>query len=141
MPSLLSEPPIHDLTEPAQETPQTFRQRRWMVTAVTGVGLMMVVLATGCIYFWIQYRTLRRSLYAWQYEPSVSALWTNILNASPDTDMVLADASFGLLQDLNKRSFFFRRLPQPQLYQRSLGTEFEPGDASGSEPHCALEPG
>jgi hypothetical protein len=106
-PSVLSEPPVRDLTETAAETTQASRQNRWMAAALIGVGVIATVLAVGCIYFWIQYRTLHRSLYAWQYEPSVSALWTNILNASPDTDVVLADASFGLLQELSKKSFPF----------------------------------
>jgi hypothetical protein len=67
----------------------------------------MIALALGLLYYWTQYRDLYRSLYAWQYQPSVSALWTNFLNASPDTDVILADASFGLLQDLDKTSFPF----------------------------------
>lgn len=86
------------------KAPETARSRSWTRIAT---GALMVALAGGCLYFWMQYRDLYRSLYAWQYEPSVSALWTSFLNASQDTDVVLADASFGLLQDLNKESFPF----------------------------------
>ncbi len=94
------------VTETA-EALEAARSRRRAVTAKIAIGALTVALACGCLYFGIQYRNLYRSLYAWQYEPSVSALWTNFLNASPDTDVVLADASFGLLQDLNKTSFPF----------------------------------
>lgn len=111
-PQIASEPlPLQMASIPgpaaAAEVSQTPHRNRWLVAALIAVALMMIVFAAGCAFFWVQYRTLHRSLYAWQYEPSVSALWTNILNASPDTDVVLADASFGLLQDLNKESFSF----------------------------------
>lgn len=88
----------------AAEIPEAAQSRSW---AKIAAGVLIVVLAGGCFYFWMQYRDLYRSLYAWRYEPSVSELWTNFLKASPDTDLVLADASFGLLQDLNKQSFPF----------------------------------
>jgi hypothetical protein len=80
---------------------------RWTFPVRVTTGILMIALALGLLYYWTQYRDLYRSLYAWQYQPSVSALWTNFLNASPDTDVILADASFGLLQDLNKTSFPF----------------------------------
>jgi hypothetical protein len=106
-PSFLSETPVRDLTEVVPEVPQASRQPRWMLTALITSGLITIMLAAGCGYLWIQYRNLHRSLYAWQYEPTVSALWTDILNASPDTDVVLADASFGLLQEFDKKAFPF----------------------------------
>lgn len=103
--SFLSEPSVHDVVE---ETPQALpvsRRNRWMPMALLAAGLMLIVLAVSYVSLWTQYRSLHRSLYAWQYEPSVSALWTDILSASPETDVVLADASFGLLQDFNKKDF------------------------------------
>lgn len=107
-PSLLKEEiTVPDPAEAAAPAVQEPDQHRWMVFAVLAAGLLMLVLAVGCIYFWIQYRTLHRSLYAWQYEPSVSSLWTDFLNARPDTDVVLADASLGLLQDVDKRTVSF----------------------------------
>lgn len=82
--------------------------------ALLAVSILSLLLGFGCIFFWsryhamsAQYETLHRALYSWQYEPSVAELWTSILSAKPDTDIVLADASFGLLQDINKKSFSF----------------------------------
>lgn len=79
-----------------------------------GLGALLILLGMGCVFFWsryhtasVQYEALHHSLYSWQYEPSVAELWTSILSARPDTDIVLADASFGLLQDINKKSFSF----------------------------------
>ena len=103
-PSFVSEVPVRDLGEAALEALPVSHQHRWMALALVATGLT-IVLAVCCGYLGIQYRSLHRSLYAWQYEPSVAALWNEILNASPDTDVVLADASFGLLQDFNKKAF------------------------------------
>jgi len=67
--------------------------------------VILLVLTACSLFFWNQYRTLHRSLYAWQDKPTVSALWSEIFSASPDTDIVVADASIGLLQDLSKMNF------------------------------------
>jgi hypothetical protein len=82
--------------------------------ALLAAWALAILLGCGCLYFFIEYHsasvrydTLHHSLYAWQYEPSVSEFWTSFLGARPDTDIVLADASFGLLQDINKKSFSF----------------------------------
>ncbi len=79
----------------------TFAQH-WRMLA----GLIVIVLAIACCaVLWVQKRAaqrsldaLQRSFYPWQYEPSVAAFWTDVLNTSPNTDIVLADTSYGLLQ-------------------------------------------
>jgi hypothetical protein len=107
-----SEPPVVDMipaAEPPEAVPGVWRdsqQHRWMKAALIVAGLIIVMLAIGCVFFWSQHRTLYRSLYGWQYEPSVSVFWNDVLNASPDTDVVLADASFGVLQGINNRKLF-----------------------------------
>lgn len=106
-PSFLSETPVQDLAQAAPDALPVSRERRWMAPALVAAGLMVITLAAACGYLWLQYRNLHRSLYAWQYEPTVAALWGDILDASPYTDVVLADASFGLLQDFNKKAFPF----------------------------------
>jgi hypothetical protein len=99
--------PIAQPAASSNEASVTSQPSRWETAAKIAAIFLLVALGSGCLYFWLQYRELYRSLYAWQYEPSVSSFWTNLFDASPDTDVVLADASFGLLQDLNKQSFPF----------------------------------
>lgn len=91
----------------------SLRSYRGHIALIT-ISALVVLLGCACIYFFYQYRAaakryeaLHRSLFAWQYEPSVAEFWNSFLGAKPDTDIVLADASFGLLQDINKRSFSF----------------------------------
>jgi hypothetical protein len=75
-------------------------QRHWMLAG-------LIVLAIACAALWIQNRVLYRSFYPWQSKPAVSAFWSGILDARPDTDVVMADSSFSLVQLITKKSFSF----------------------------------
>jgi hypothetical protein len=84
-----------------QRAHRVSRERLWMIAG-------LVVLAIGCLTLWIQNREMHRSIYAWQYKPSVAAFWFGILDARPDTDIVMADSSFSLVQFISKKSFSFQ---------------------------------
>ena len=75
-------------------------QRRWMLAG-------LIVLAIACAALWMQNRSMRREFYPWQYKPSVAQFWSGILDARPDTDIVMADSSFSLVQQITKKSFSF----------------------------------
>jgi hypothetical protein len=107
----------HPVTEPApavehlvHATPEVIQQapvHPYILIFRVATALVMILLSASTFFFWNRYRELDRSMYPWQSQPAVAELWSNILNARPDTDIVLADASFGLLQDVNKKSFQF----------------------------------
>jgi len=107
--------PVPESPEARVEVPAVpTRNSKAPWVALIAVAAIAVLLGLGCLFFWnryrvasAQYETLRHSLFAWQYEPSVAEFWTSFLTAKPDTDIVVADASFGLLQDINKKSFSF----------------------------------
>ncbi len=77
-------------------------ERRLLVLA----GLLIVVLAVGCWILWTQNRAMVRSLNtaAWQSTPAVASFWSGILGGRPKTDIILADTSFALIEDITKRS-------------------------------------
>lgn len=77
------------------------RERQWMLAGI-------IVLTIACIGLWIQNRDMHRAFYAWKSEPAVSAFWSEILDARPDTDIVMADSSFSLVQMISKKSFSFQ---------------------------------
>jgi predicted component of type VI protein secretion system len=83
-------------------SPTTKVERRLLVLA----GLLIVVLAAGCWVLWTQNRAIYRSLNAapWQSTPTVASLWSGILGGRPNTDIILADTSFALIEDITKRS-------------------------------------
>jgi hypothetical protein len=83
------------------------KRSRWMVAALVAEGLIAVLFAIGCMALWMENRAVNRSFYAWQYKPSVAAFWTNFLGASPDTDVVMPDTSFAMLQSISRKTFSF----------------------------------
>jgi hypothetical protein len=70
---------------------------------LTLAGLLIVVLAIACGALWVQNHAMRRSLFAWQTTPSVNSFWSGILDARPNTDVILADTSFALIEDITKK--------------------------------------
>jgi len=91
-----------------QTSPAVPAYRGWMIAG-------LIILAIGCAALWVQNHALQRSMdamqrsfYPWQYEPSVAAFWSGILDARPQTDVVMADSSFSLAQIVSKRSFSFQ---------------------------------
>jgi len=96
--------PISEAADAAQVLPRGPAQSRWILVLA---AVIVVAFGSACLFYRSQYRSLYRSMYPWQSQPAVAELWNGILNARPDTDIVLADASFGLLQDVNKKSFPF----------------------------------
>lgn len=99
-PTAENEPETRDVYSPPRATLSS-------PPAMIAIALVFVALVGACIFFWSRYEELNRSLYPWKYQPTVAELWNQILNARPETDIVLADASFGMLQDIQQRSFSF----------------------------------
>jgi len=66
-------------------------------------GVIVAILGVVCGVLWFQNRAMRTSLYAWQRTPSVKSLWSGILDARPNTDVILADTSFALIEDITKK--------------------------------------
>lgn len=116
VPAAIPVPPdVVSLIEPEPKidpTPHPQPRSRFVFLAWSGTAFLFVALAITCGVLWgryravsAQYSTLHRSIYAWQYDPEVAELWNGIFSARPETDIVLADASFGLLQDIDRKSF------------------------------------
>jgi hypothetical protein len=69
-------------------------------------GLVAIALVFGsCTGWWLRERTLDRSLDPLRFAPSMNALWSAFVNSPHETDIVLSDVSFQLLEDIEKRPF------------------------------------
>jgi hypothetical protein len=90
---------------PVPQTTPSAPKAPWNTVAAVSAGVLILGLAATCIFFWNQYRSLRQSVYAWQYRPSVAALWNGILSANPSTDVVMSDAGIGLTEALSRQTF------------------------------------
>ena len=88
---------------PAAQPPASAKlERRLLVVA----AILVVALAAGCFVLWNQNRALRQpaNINTWQSTPVVASFWSGILGARQNTDILLADTSFALIEDITRRS-------------------------------------
>jgi hypothetical protein len=86
--------------EPMVETTPWFRQTPLMVAALVAVALVAVALG-----LWRQNQTLNAQLHPWKGQPGLAAFWQRFLDPHRQTDIVLADTSFALVEDISGESF------------------------------------
>jgi hypothetical protein len=72
---------------------------------VTAVSVCALVLAVACFFLWRQNQSLKGRLHPWQAHPAIASFWSNFFNSPQQSDIVLADTSFMLIEDLTKRSY------------------------------------
>lgn len=95
-----------ELPTPLPEAAPSVSPRQWLSHGLIAIGVFILVLSLGCtLFFWSRYRALHSALYAWQDQSSLSDLWSRILRANPETDVVLSDDSIALAQTLSKQTF------------------------------------
>jgi hypothetical protein len=64
-----------------------------------------ILLAVGCVVLWQQNRALARPHNAWKGKPALAELWPRFLNSSRPTDVILADSSYDLVENIAGQSF------------------------------------
>ncbi len=69
-------------------------------------GLLILGLAVSTFLLWRENRSLHRSLSPWRYSPALESFWLGFLDDERDTDVVLEDSAFLLVQNLDRRTFF-----------------------------------
>ncbi len=79
--------------------------RRVVAIGSIFAGLLILTLVICSFTLWHELRTARQSLYPWQDSPAVNGLWGTFLGGQRDTDLVVTDASFSLVQALTNKSF------------------------------------
>lgn len=96
--------PAAELAEASLSVPKS-SPRRWLPAALVATALL--ALAGVCIGLMVQLRSAERALYPWRYSPSLAGLWTGFLDDSKDTDLIITDTSFSMIQGLRKRTYSF----------------------------------
>lgn len=96
-----AEQPAEAAEAPASAPPAPYyRQLPFLL-----VSVLALLLAAGCAYFWQQSRTLSKSNNALAGKPALAALWSRFFNSPRQTDVVLADTSFGLLENITNEPY------------------------------------
>lgn len=104
-PALIQEPEAEPVNVvPVMPDPPRARHWTWLTGAVAA-GIAVLVLAAVCIHLWMQNRAMHEQLNPLQSEPAVASLWKGFLTANANTDLVLPDTGFGVLQTISNRYF------------------------------------
>ena len=92
---------------PAIAMPQP---RRGIGIGAIAATVIILALAGACAALWVRDRNqqqsldaINRSLSPWKYQPALASLWSGFLDSNHDTDIVLSDDSFLLIEELNKQ--------------------------------------
>jgi hypothetical protein len=77
--------------------------QRGNISLLVAAGFVIGVLMVICSVLWTQKRALLRPPYASAETPVMAAFWSGYLGANTNTDVILADTSFSLIEDITKR--------------------------------------
>jgi hypothetical protein len=69
------------------------------------VSVSAILLAIYCAFLWKDNQAKDRALQPLAGKPALAAFWTKFLNAPTETDIILADTSFALFEDISKHYF------------------------------------
>jgi hypothetical protein len=86
---------------PTETTPLTSPPSRDRTVIFSAIAI--VALAVACLLLFQQNRTLRNSLHAWEGNPALTAFWLTFLQSRQQTDIVLADSSISLIEDITRK--------------------------------------
>ncbi len=97
------------LESPTPVEPQTIEDavgetpRRNNAVPLIVAGSVIVLLVIACVVLWVQKQALLRPRYAAASTPALASFWAGFLDARPNTDVILADTSFSLIEDITKQ--------------------------------------
>ena len=101
--------PIPAAAESSPAIPMPQPRRRIGIGAIAAT-VVILALACACAALWVRDRNqeqsldaINRSLTPWKYQPALASLWSGFLDSNRDTDIVLSDDSFLLIEELSKQ--------------------------------------
>lgn len=84
---------VPDRPRSAEDAPRKKTRFPWVLTTV--------ILAVVCLALFLQNRAIQKQLYTWEGKPALASFWGDFLRSHQQTDIVLADASLTLIEDLS----------------------------------------
>lgn len=123
--AIVTEPAIAPDTTPLPDVPPIYTRLPFLLSSA-----LVLILGIAFAWLWSQNRALREQVHPWLGKPALTAFWPRFLDSPQETDIVLADTSFMLVEDLMKQSFslsdYLNRSYTSQLRFLSLSTDRGP---------------
>lgn len=92
--------PTGELSEPIQPT---VRSRSFEHYFVAGAVVTVLLSIAAVFVLWRQNTELRSKVYPWQSNPVMRSFWSNFFESDGEVDIVTADTSLALAEDILKR--------------------------------------
>jgi hypothetical protein len=100
---------VPDAEKPSPATAMPYARRALVGGAIAAI-VIILALAGACGALLLRVRSqqqsldaIDRSLAPWKYQPALVSLWSGFLDSNHDTDIVLSDDSFLLIEELDKQ--------------------------------------
>ena len=77
--------------------------RRFAIRGAMAAGIVILALSGLCLALRQELRNAHRIMYPWQNSPVLAEFWGTFLGDPRDTDLVLTDSSYSLIQDLTHK--------------------------------------
>jgi hypothetical protein len=110
----LAEPHAQNAAGSQQETAAIAEERRNVPWGGIAAIALILALAAGCAALWVRDKreqqaldSIHRDLTPWRYQPSLDALWSGFFDSTRDTDVVVSDDSFLLIEELSRQQTSF----------------------------------
>lgn len=87
---------------------------------------MILALVACCVLLAFYAHSLEGSLTPWKSSPSVAALWSGFLDAHKNTDIVMEDSAFLLVQNMSNQTFSMNEYVNRFYLRKLQGQEFSP---------------
>ncbi|WP_263378133.1 hypothetical protein [Granulicella paludicola] len=75
----------------------------WMRWAWGATAVVVAALAIGCAVLWVENQELQKPHYASRDTPALASFWGAFLGTKINTDVILADTSFSLVEDITQQ--------------------------------------
>jgi hypothetical protein len=99
------EPQLPQADEAPDAFPPALPRSPYLNLPLVLVSSLAVLLAISCAFLWKENRAKDRALQPLDGKPALAAFWPRFLDSSHETDIILADTSFALIEDIAKHYF------------------------------------
>jgi hypothetical protein len=99
-----------ELTEPVLVNAENGKAERlplWVRMTFAGGLIAVLALGLGLIATWMNYRELYNRAHPWTTEPAIATFWSPFFKTNQDTDIVMGDTAFQLVQTISNHQFPF----------------------------------
>jgi hypothetical protein len=111
---------------PRAELPTPRAARPTFSAAMVLPWAAIVLLMIACGTLWISNRSLSRTLYPWRSNPLSTEVWGPFVDGSRDTDIVMEDSSFLLVQNIDGKTYSFNDYLRQLYLDSQLSPQLSP---------------